>query len=368
LYFISFVLSHSRYKYAEWLDRPFTTRDVICAHENAFRKFEGIPYELVYDQDALLVVSENAGDIILTAEFQAYRQERDLNLYICRKADPESKGKIENVVGFIKKNFAKHRVFHNLDQWNEQCEAWLERTGNGKVHNTTKKRPVEVFTLEKQHLRPLSNKINVEPFDRISVPRTVRKDNTILHLSNRYSVPLGTYQKDKKVYVSTTDDDRLIIRERIGGPIIAEHTISQGKGKLIQDRQHTRDRTKGIDAFLSSVAGQFEDVQLAHAFLEEIRQAYPRYIRDQLQLLSNAIKDVDTATRDKALKECMKRKLYSASEFSDVIHYVKRQRQVNMDPLNKENVQPLDALDSSVLHTKPATRDVNEYVSILRGE
>ncbi|MBL5848422.1 transposase, partial [Bacillus sporothermodurans] len=31
LYFIAFVLSHSRYKYVEWLDRPFTTRDLINA-------------------------------------------------------------------------------------------------------------------------------------------------------------------------------------------------------------------------------------------------------------------------------------------------------------------------------------------------
>ncbi|MDD4550191.1 MAG: hypothetical protein PHT79_10590 [Syntrophomonadaceae bacterium] len=27
LYFATFVLAHSRYKYVEWLDRPFTTRD-----------------------------------------------------------------------------------------------------------------------------------------------------------------------------------------------------------------------------------------------------------------------------------------------------------------------------------------------------
>ena len=35
LYFISFVLSHSRYKYLEWLDWPFTTQDTIRSHENA---------------------------------------------------------------------------------------------------------------------------------------------------------------------------------------------------------------------------------------------------------------------------------------------------------------------------------------------
>ncbi|WP_299095843.1 DDE-type integrase/transposase/recombinase, partial [uncultured Metabacillus sp.] len=112
LYFIAFVLSHSRYKYKEWLDRPFTTQDVIRTHENAIKWFGGIPNEFVYDQDSLIVVSENGGDLILTKEFQQYKESRNLTLRVCRKADPESKGRIENVVGFVKKNFAKHRVFH----------------------------------------------------------------------------------------------------------------------------------------------------------------------------------------------------------------------------------------------------------------
>ncbi|WP_242637767.1 MULTISPECIES: hypothetical protein [Bacillaceae] len=37
LYFIGFVLAHSRYKYVEWLDRPFQSSDLIRMHETAFR-------------------------------------------------------------------------------------------------------------------------------------------------------------------------------------------------------------------------------------------------------------------------------------------------------------------------------------------
>ena len=70
LHFISFVLSHSRYKCIEWQDRPFTTRDTIRCHENAFQYYGGMPEEIVYDQDHLITVSENAGDIILTGEFK----------------------------------------------------------------------------------------------------------------------------------------------------------------------------------------------------------------------------------------------------------------------------------------------------------
>lgn len=64
LYFIAFILSHSRYKYVEWLDRPFRTADVVKCHENAFAYYEEMPVEMVYDQDALLTVSENAGNLI----------------------------------------------------------------------------------------------------------------------------------------------------------------------------------------------------------------------------------------------------------------------------------------------------------------
>lgn len=194
LYFITFVLSHSRYKYVEWLDRPFTTRDTIRSHEKAFQFFGGMPEEIVYDQDHLITVSENAGDIILTGAFQAYKQERGFRIYLCRKADPQSKGKVENVVKYVKMNFAKHRVFSNIQVWNEKCIAWLGRTGNSNVHNTTKKRPVEVHALEKPHLKPVQTLLSFESNLTQSITRTVRKDNTIIYKSNRYSLPLGTFR------------------------------------------------------------------------------------------------------------------------------------------------------------------------------
>ena len=114
LWFIAFVLSHSRYKFVEWVDKPFTTRDVIRCHEAAFNYYGGMPEELVYDQDHLIAVSENAGDIILTKEFQSYQQLRKFNLYLCRKSDPETKGKIENVVKYVKQNLSKNRIFSTM--------------------------------------------------------------------------------------------------------------------------------------------------------------------------------------------------------------------------------------------------------------
>ena len=76
-----------------------------------------MPVEFVYDQDRLILVSENYGDLIYTYEFEAYRQQRNFKIRMCKKGDPESKGRIENVVGFVKKNFAKHRIYYNLNSF-----------------------------------------------------------------------------------------------------------------------------------------------------------------------------------------------------------------------------------------------------------
>ena len=373
LRFIAFVLANSRYKYKEWLDRPFTTRDVIRAHENAFHYYGGIPDELVYDQDALILVSENGGDLILTREFQAYKEERDLIIHMCRKADPESKGKIENVVKFVKQNFAKHRIYHGLDSWNEAGWNWLERTGNYKIHNTIKKRPIEVFTLEKQHLRPISSPIENYYFDsnhESSITRSVRKDNTIWYKSNRYSVPLGTFNKLKEVYIEITDDNYLLIKETKQGRIIAKHLIASGKGELIQDTNHKRDRTKGINTYIETVAAKFSDKYKAKIFLEKVRKERPRYIRDQLQMITKQIDQNDKNIIDTALDECINRELFSATEFIDMVQYLNRQRQVTVThELEKKNqIKPIFPRNESILQTDTYKRDINEYISVLEGE
>jgi transposase len=370
LWFICFVLSHSRYKFAEWLDRPFTTRDVIFAHERAFRFFEGIPYELVYDQDHLLVVNENAGEIVYTAEFQSYRKERDLTIHLCRKADPESKGRIENVVGFVKKNFAKHRVFTNLEKWNEQCMGWLQRSGNGKIHNTTKKRPIEVFALEKPHLRSISHPLSMNAVDVTSITRAVRKDNTIRYLGNRYSVPLGTYRHPGTlVYVTATEDKRLLIRDQPDGTILADHQLHTGSGKLIQVTQHLRDRTKGIEAFMDHTANQFSDPTLAYTYLLSVKSQFPRHIRDQLTSFSQTVKKLRKELADETLKVCIERKLYRAGDFRDVAEFLERKEQKKRTILEeKDTALPRLVNGLTLSDMKPEQRELDVYVSILKGE
>ncbi|CAM3949555.1 IS21 family transposase [Alkalicoccus chagannorensis] len=365
LWFLTMVLSHSRYKYVEWLDRPFTTKDVIRSHERAFRFFEGRPQEMVYDQDALLVVNENMGDIIYTAEFQAYIQERGFQVRLCRKADPESKGKVENVVGFVKKNFARGRCFSTIEQWNEQCTKWLSRTGNGNIHHTIKKRPAEVFALEKQHLQPVTKK-DLDFTNSASIARSVRKDNTIMYKGNRYSLPYGTYEQGKQIYLEVIADQQLILKGTPDGEVIAKHDISSQKGKLIQSSKHTRDRSSHIATFMETAASLFKNKKQAAVFLDEVYHRHQRYMRDQLMAITKLVQTYPEEAEE-ALRICVTKALFSAAEFRDVVNHLNHASKKKEMPSHSPLYKSLHDKEPEAMKATAAKAEVSDYLNILQG-
>ncbi len=99
------------------------------------------------------------------------------------------------------------------------------------------------------------------------------------------------------------------------------------------------------------------------------RYSVPRYIRDQLQVITRVITNHEPSVHDLALKEAVKRKLFSASEFSDVVEYTKRYRQVNsINNSKKIEIKPVFSLNNSVLAAKPSIHKFKEYLSVLEGE
>lgn len=359
LYFIAFVLAHSRYKYVEWLDRPFKTTDLIRMHENAFDYFKGMTKEIVYDQDHLLAISENAGDLILTAEFTKYHQKRKFKIYLCRKADPESKGKIEQVVKYVKYNFAKNRTFDNLVDWQQACLKWLKRTGNYKVHHNTKKRPVDVYTLEKEHLTKVSGTYIFEDIYTSSITRQIHKDNVIRFDGNRYSVPAGTYRKDAPniAYVDTLDG-QLLIRLQQGGQVLAKHKISQGKGQVISDPSHKKSSHTKRNKLIHEVEQLLADSSSTKWLIEELTERYPRHLLDQLQIvLSVGLKYPDFI--DEAVQEMKRLKLTSANDLRDIA--LSLELQSKMNPIKETQ------LNEKYMNLIAPERKEDIYLHVLQG-
>ncbi|MCO7177208.1 IS21 family transposase, partial [Sporolactobacillus kofuensis] len=279
----------------------------------------------------------------------------------------QSKGKIENVVKYVKYNFAKNRVFTNIDTWNEKGIAWLERTGNYNVHNTTKKRPAEVHALEKQHLKPVSPLLSIESDNSSSITRTVCPDNVIKYKSNRYSVPLGTYRRngDNKVFIELKESE-LIIKKQSQGEVLARHILSTGKGELIKNRQHARDRSKGIQAYKETIIRQFNDGDQAALFIQELSKRYPRYVRDQLQIVQYALHHF-RQEMEQALTICIKDQLWSANDLRDVSQHLARQKETKVV---QASCQTQGSQNDRVARTRQVAatvREMDDYIQILGG-
>jgi len=86
VYCFGMVISNSRQKFVYWTEKPFTTESFIDAHQRAFAYYGGRTKEIVYDQDKILAVSENHGDIIYTGGFQAFISVVKFKIYLCRGA------------------------------------------------------------------------------------------------------------------------------------------------------------------------------------------------------------------------------------------------------------------------------------------
>ncbi|NLM89398.1 MAG: transposase [Syntrophomonadaceae bacterium] len=324
-----------------------------------------MPKEIVCDQDHLILVSENDGDLVLTKEFADYQKTRKFKIYMCRKADPETKGKVENVVKYVKSNFAKHRTFNNLEKLNEDCLAWLERTGNGKVHNTTKKIPAEVFLYEKQYLIPVPDKINFSTNNILT--RVIRKDNTIVYQGNRYALPLGTYAPERRVVVKE-EEGILIIADPEDELEIIRYPVCLEKGRLIKSSDCRREKDKGIKAYLQEVVQLLNDSPEANEFLNLVRQDKPRYIRDQLKIIKDHSKDKPPRVIQEALKYCLKNRLHGATDYADALNYFHNIYGPNDVPKEtRASIEPLFEIDRCVLKTHVEVRDINIYIKELQG-
>lgn len=363
VYCFAMVLSHSRYKYILWQERPYTTETFIQAHIKAFSFYGGRPKEIVYDQDKVLAVSENNGDIIYTAGFQNYINEMKFSVFLCRGADPESKGKVENVVKYAKHGFAEHRKFKDIDSFNADCLKWLERTGNKEKHGTTHKRPVEEFAIEKEYLVPVSEYSFTSAVNE-SITYPIRKDNIVLYKGNRYRVPKGTYDRSKRVYmVIDSEEDTVAITDMITGAIYAKHPLCHEKGKLIGQKRDTRDSCSPIAAQEESLKALFANDELVGPFLEHIHAAKPRYYRDQLGVIRALFEEWNAETVIKGLHYCSERELYSAGDLKSSIIYLTQAERENNRNRSRDGTQ----LPTKYQGSKPEVRSLSIYEEAMKG-
>lgn len=358
VYFFAMLLCHSRYKYILFRDTPFTSQSAVEAHEKAFEFFQGIPREIVYDQDAVFIHKENKGDYILTDIFGRYRASRPFKIFFCRPGDPESKGKVENVVKYVKQNFLYNRIFFDTETINAQAIAWLNRTGNMMKHSTTCKIPYSEWCKEQKYLHPWHPIFSPGKENGYKVIKT----NVIKYRGNTYSLPFGTYKNDDtKVYV-TESDNQLVIKDE-NQKTIATHLIPAGKGQTIINNNHRRNPSVKVNELRGQVREFFTYSTDIDTFISRIENHYPRYVRDQLSSMLICCEKHGKLKSEVALEFCVSNNICSANDFKSVIeHESASKKHVDQQP----KVKPLGGSKTQLIaNMEPEKSDINEYESIF---
>ena len=319
--FFAIVLARSRYKFTFFARRPFDTELAIYAHECAFEYFGGKPEKILYDQDRVLISRENLGDLMLTRKFQTFVREQHFQPVFCHKADPESKGKVENVVKYVKENFLVARVFRDIDSLNREALEWLERTGNGKVHGTTRLVPREEFAVEKGFLMPYHG--TPQPPQEEMREYHVRKDNTVQYRGNYYSLPCGTYRSGQTTVWLQETEGNVELYNKDTGKLICRHALCTRKGRTVYDDSHRKPRNAGVkiaERILVHVSGNREVAM----WMDNLKRRKERYYRDNLEVILRIIPGYDKNTLIEAIRICLDKGIYNGDSVKSLCEYVCR--------------------------------------------
>ncbi len=370
IHFMCMVLSASRHKFVYFQESAFTAATAIVAHEKSFAYFEGIPKSILYDQDSVFVVDENSGDFLLTEAFQKYVSQRKFIPDFCRKSDPETKGKIESVVKYTKYNFLRGRPYKGIDSLNREGVGWLNRTANAKVHGTTRRVPKEEWEKEKAHLWP---------YFPLNLPESLqcyelRKDNSVSYKGNLYTVPRGTFQeKSQQVWLKELTGSLWIYlpaTETEKKELLTKHSIPEGKGNIVRNNDHKRDKSRKVKELTEQVAGLFSDTQAAGSYLKELHRIKNRYMRDQLVVMEKALENTPRVIADQALEFCRKYQVYSAGDFKAVVEHLRHQAQAqkaSTDPDKPPAIQLLHD-NEALLRALPHYSKIQTYQQIFQND
>ena len=313
VYFIAMVLSFSRKKYAEWYDRPIDTQTFIEFHHRAFQYFEGVPHQVVYDQTKLAVLSEQYGEVEFNTDFYGCVRWCGFKPYICRKFDPETKGKIESVIRYAKRGFLPGRSFDNLADLSDQWQRWLNEVADAKPHETTGRVPQEAWEEEKTHLQPLAR----TPFRAQPVFRTqqVYDDGFVKVLGNRYSVPAAHHGRDVKVRVC---QDKVEIRS-LDGELLYTHWRSLEKGKRFKiDAHYEKPYRVPTEQLTAELLSLYE----SQALSEELKKNFPRHYREQSRQIIALGKQYDLGILKRAVRRLVEHGCVSYKNLKATARYL----------------------------------------------
>ena len=287
VYFMVFVLSYSRLMHVSVSSQPIDTQTLIYQHDAAFRNKGGRPQECVYDQTKLVVINacpepcrrETFRELELNQRFYQYATAAGFHIRACEGYDPESKGKVEAGVKYVKQNGFYGEEFNAWNALENYLKDWLDTIANQRLQGSTQQQPqVHYDREEKVNMQSYLTPSCLPHKSVASETRQVDKTSLISWQSNKYSVPMA-YQSAKVGVAAHAG--QLLINDLASGDLIAEHVISLEKGQIIKNTHHYRDREQRVEALEAALEQQLGE-SARQRLCALLKTTSPKIYQDQL--------------------------------------------------------------------------------------
>ncbi len=243
LYALVVIESYSRVFYVEFThsQKQETLHQCLL---NAFSFFGGTTQEIVVDNMSTAVTHRQGNLVQFNGAFLDFLRIFKITPRACNIGAPHEKGKVENVIKYIRQNFWPLRSFEDLCDVQLQALSWLNKVANVRIHQGLGQRPIDRF--KEVSLTPLPVLL---PDCRETCQVRVHKDFAIRFDGNSYTTPpwvigrevtvkadsslVTIYLKDKNIAIHARCWERKIRNE------VPSHThqVKKLRKKMWQDKQ-----------------------------------------------------------------------------------------------------------------------------------
>jgi Mu transposase, C-terminal domain len=188
----------------------------------------GLPGTLVWDRQAGLCTP--AGQP--TAEFAALCGRLRVGWHFCGRRDPQAKGAVERLQGYLETNFEPGRHFANERDYQVQLDQWFVKA-NARTHRALRCRPVDRLIAEREAMKVLPA---FPDLDRHWVTR-VPADPHLRFDTCDYSLDPRLAGRRVEVRVSQTEVTAVALDT---GELACRHKRSFARYRLITALEHAR--------------------------------------------------------------------------------------------------------------------------------
>jgi transposase len=249
------VLAWSRFRFVRFADneRAQTTLTLLA---ECVETLGAVPTAVLADRMGCLKGGVVANKVIPTADYVRFATHYGFRPDWCEAADPESKGIVENLVGYAKRDLVVPQApFEDLTVANLAARQWCAEV-NTVVHSEICAVPSERLVREREMMHPLPS---LRPaIGTPAIMRKVDKLSCVRFASARYSVPTALIGASVAVVQS---GGRLLITDLATGQVVADHApVAPGEASILDDhyggprpapRRAVRPRTEAEKTFLA---------------------------------------------------------------------------------------------------------------------